>query len=90
MASGPWQDRVAFTPGGYVSFRPGELLVRSAVADLAAEQLVARHGDADLDREALLEDRWTKFTGVPDPIAALGDLRAVGIFAQPNHVPSGE
>jgi hypothetical protein len=77
---------VAFTPGGYVAFRPGELLVRSAVADLAAEHLAAWHREAEINREALLEDRWTKFTGVPDPSAALGDLRGIGIFAQPNHV----
>ncbi len=86
MESGPWQRRVEFTPGGYLAFRPGELLVRSSVAEAAQTRLVDIYGDDSIDYEELLGGAWIKFTGVPQPIEALGELRSVGVFAQPNHV----
>jgi len=73
---------VEFTPGGYLAFRPHELLVRSNVVGVALDYL----GDEVRVVEELLGGGWTRLSGVPDPVKSLGDLRAVGIFTQPNHV----
>lgn len=87
MPDGPWQGRVQFTPSGGVAYRPGELLVRSgAPAELAWDTLNGLYPEAGIDFLEIVEGTWRQFTGVPDPIAAMGELRGVGVMSQPNHV----
>jgi hypothetical protein len=69
-----------------VAFRPGELLVRAPVSEAAVRMLAERYPEAGIDYVEIVDGTWRKFTGVPDPVAAMGELRGAGVFSQPNHV----
>jgi hypothetical protein len=87
VPTGAWQDRVAFAPDGAFAYRPGEVLVRSDLADLADEELRrSLRTDIDLQREQLPGDAFDRVAGPFEVLDAVSVLSAAGIPAQPNHV----
>jgi hypothetical protein len=85
VAGGPWQDRVKFAPGGGLAYRPGEILVRGEVGELAAGILAERF-DAEFPVEELQGGNWVRFGGLGDPLQAIEVLRRFGVASQVNHV----
>lgn len=90
--TGPWLGRVRFAPGGGFAYRPGEILVREGVTELAVESLrrssrLAADGDElRLRREERSHGAFVRLSGDFDALDALGVLEEDGIPAQPNHV----
>jgi hypothetical protein len=77
---------VTFAPGGGLAYRPGELLVRSTVADAAFEVLNELRIEFDVADEELLGGAWTRLTEVRRPLEAIQRLRRFGVAAQVNNV----
>jgi hypothetical protein len=91
VITGPWQDRVRFAPGGGFAYRPGQVLVRAEMADVAERRLHAslrmeRDSAPDLRRESLLAGAFERVSGGFDSLEAVAALEAAGLPARPNHV----
>ena len=84
LGDSPERPRVAYGPGG-MAYKPGEMLVREEVSELALGALAERFPEARL-LSSELGGGWTKVQGVPDLGEAWDELRSFGIFGQPNHV----
>ncbi len=92
--TGPWQTRVRFGPGGAFAYRPGELLVKADVADIANERLLRwaeerRATDETFDlyrEEGLVAESFARFRGSFDTREAMEELNSQGIASQVNHV----
>jgi Subtilase family len=83
-----WSDYVEFTEGDALAYRPREVLVPEADG-AEAERLINQRQPSrgDEDRRQRIDD--TSFTLIPDvddTLSVVGELRARGILAQPNHV----
>jgi hypothetical protein len=86
---GLWNERVRIAQPGGFAFRPGELLVRREVADLARRTLEDAYGRGKTDQpieQDPVGDDFVRFTAVPDPVEAIDALHRVGVLAQVNHV----
>ena len=82
--SGPWQDRVAFGPGGGFAYRPGEVLIPTA--DLRTLTLPNVLAQSKMDEEALGDGAFARFRNVPNTLETIAQLRRAGTAAQVNHV----
>jgi hypothetical protein len=80
-----WSDDVEFTDVGF-AYRPGDVLVPSADEGEAEEWLVRRQPSREGGKRSIDNTSFTQFPNVDDPLTIIGELRARGIVAQPNHV----
>jgi hypothetical protein len=81
-----WSDDVEFTEAGEFAYRPGDVLVPSADEDEAEEWLGRRQPSREGGKRSIDNTTFTQFPNVEDPLIIIGELRARGIVAQPNHV----
>ena len=80
----PARRRVRFGPDG-MAYRPGEILVREEVSELATAILNETYPDERMP-SGEVGAGWVKIENVPDLDVAWDALRANGVLAQPNHV----
>jgi hypothetical protein len=81
-----WSDDVEFPESGEFAYRPGDVLVPSADEGEAEEWLGRRQPSREGGKRSIENTTFTQFPNVEDPLIIIGELRARGIAAQPNHV----